>query len=138
MNFFNRLIYIFIYAYWLLIKLSYTYIYYYCLKQICRVNRMNDKTWFSLNFILRDQSYFFLKLFLLKMLFEQRFVTILQITMNCIIFEGCFCRRFVFFFFNNIIPFFSFFFFFIHIYLYFRRKKETFDQWSLADASFGT
>lgn len=72
-------------------------------------------------YILKDESYFFLKLFLLKMLFEQRFVMILQITINCIIFEGCFCQRFIvfFFFFNNVVPFFSFFFLYIYMYLCF-------------------
>lgn len=83
-------------------------------------------------YILRDESYFFLKLFLLKMLFEQRFVMILQITINCIIFEGCFCRRFIVFFFLIMLYLF-FLFFFIHIYVFVfyssvRKKHSTSDR----------
>lgn len=81
-------------------------------------------------YILKDESYFFLKLFLLKMLFEQRFVMILQITINCIIFEGCFCRRFIVFFFNNVVSFF-FFFFYRYVFVFYssvRKKHSTSDR----------
>lgn len=84
-------------------------------------------------YILKDESYFFLKLFLLKMLFEQRFVMILQITINCIIFEGCFCQRFIIFFFFLIMLYLFFLFFFIHIYVFVfyssvRKKHSTSDR----------
>lgn len=68
-------------------------------------------------YILKDESYFFLKLFLLKMLFEQRFVMILKLQLIVSFLRGVFVEDLLFFFLIMLYLFFSFFF--IDMYLCF-------------------